>query len=77
MSEKIDIGDVVYLKSGSPGMTVYTIGADGDPAKIGTTFFLGNGASQNATYPVRCLTKERVVVQSFADDTPASYALKS
>lgn len=53
----IQQGDVVYLKSGSPPMTVYTIGLDGDMSKIGVTYYLPGGQCQTAAFPTATLTK--------------------
>ncbi len=57
MSEKFEAGDIVYLKSGSPPMTVYVIGLDGDGAKVGTVFFLPGGTCQTGQFPTLALTK--------------------
>lgn len=51
-------GDVVYLKSGSPPMTVHAVGIDGDGSKIGVTYFLPGGQGGNAVFPTTTLTKE-------------------
>lgn len=57
MSEKIEPGDVVYLKSGSPPMTVYGVGLGADGMKVGLTYFLPGGSCQTAAFPTLALTK--------------------
>ena len=50
--KKIKIGDIVYLKSGSPRLTVEEI--DGDEARVS---WISDGTLQKSYFPLLCLVK--------------------
>jgi uncharacterized protein YodC (DUF2158 family) len=51
--KKMKVGDTVYLKSGSPRLTIAAI--DGDQARVA---WVSDGTLQETYFPLICLVKE-------------------
>lgn len=54
-SENIQTGDIVWLKSGSPSMTVQWV--DNSSGNVSVTWYI-NGKMERDTFHARSLTKE-------------------
>jgi len=55
---EIRVGDVVWLNSGGPAMTVVTIYGEGDDRRADCSWVAEDGRTMSHTFPVVCLRND-------------------